>query len=85
MAPAVAEHAGDLADDLVVSVRPGAAPRVAALLSDRGATPDVARTPGKVTFRVDLGGRTAESHPWARDLVGDLTRLGEQVVAVRLP
>lgn len=85
VAASAAAGVGDLADDLVVSVRPGASSRVAALLAERGAEPGVSRSPGKVTYRVDLGGRTAEEHPWARAVVRDLAGLRDRVVAVRLP
>ncbi len=70
---------------LVVSVRPGAAARVQELLRARGAAADVVRSPGVVSFRVDLHGMTGEQHPWAREFVDDVTALGRQVVAVRVP
>ena len=72
-------------DRMVISVRPGAASRVQALLDARGASADVVRSPGVVSFRVDLGGRTADEHPWAQDLAADAAALGRQVVAIRLP
>lgn len=72
-------------DRLVISVRPGAASRVQALLDDRGASADVVRSPGVVSFRIDLGGKTADEHPWAQDLAADAAALGRQVVAIRLP
>lgn len=72
-------------DRMVISVRPGAASRVQALLDARGASVDVVRSPGVVSFRVDLGGKTADEHPWAQDLAADAAALGRQVVAIRLP
>lgn len=81
----VAASAGDVADDLVVSVRPGAAGTVSALFDRYGASPEVTRSPGKVTYRVDLGNRTADAHPWALDAVAELTRLEARVLAVRVP
>ncbi|GAA4412944.1 hypothetical protein GCM10023168_35360 [Fodinibacter luteus] len=72
-------------DRMVISVRPGAAARVQALLDARGASADVVRSPGVVSFRVDLGGKTADEHPWAQDLAADAVALGRQVVAIRLP
>ncbi|HYN28613.1 MAG TPA: M14 family zinc carboxypeptidase [Dermatophilaceae bacterium] len=70
---------------MVLSVRPGAAGRVEALLRARGAQSDVVRSPGVVSYRVDLGGRTADEHPWASDLAAEVAALGSAVVAVRLP
>jgi hypothetical protein len=58
---------------------------VQALLDARGASADVVRSPGVVSFRVDLGGMTADEHPWALDLAADAAALGRQVVAIRLP
>ncbi|TQM65081.1 M14 family zinc carboxypeptidase [Humibacillus xanthopallidus] len=72
-------------DRMVISVRPGAADRVQALLAARGASADVVRSPGVVSFRVDLGGRTADEHPWAQEVALDAAKLGPQVVAIRLP
>ena len=72
-------------DRLVLSVRPGAADRVQALLAARDADVDVVRSAGRVSFRVDLGGRAADQHPWAATLAGDVAALGDEVVAIRLP
>jgi hypothetical protein len=81
----LAGSSGDVGDDLVVSVRPSAADDVTALLGRYGATASVTRAPGKVTYHVDLGDRTADQHPWAFDAVAELTGLGGQVVSVRVP
>jgi hypothetical protein len=75
----------DAADDLVLTVRPAAAARLAALLHRHGAQATVLAAPGKVSYRVDLGGRPAEELPWVRDLVGAVRGLGDQVIAVRVP
>ncbi len=72
-------------DRMVISVRPGAADRVQALLSARAASADVVRSPGVVSFRVDLGGQSSDEHPWAQELALDAAKLGPQVVAIRLP
>jgi hypothetical protein len=72
-------------DRMVLSVEPGAADEVRALLSERGASASVTRTSERVSFLVDLGGVTADEHPWARALADDVARLGRQVVAIRLP
>jgi hypothetical protein len=72
-------------DRLVLSVRPGAADDVQALLDARGAVADVVRSGGVVSYRVDLGGLSSDDHPWARDLADDVAALGRQVVAIRLP
>ena len=72
-------------DRMVISVRPGAADRVQALLSAKAASADVVRSPGVVSFRVDLGGQTSDEHPWAQELALDAAKLGPQVVAIRLP
>jgi hypothetical protein len=55
------------------------------LLQRRGVQATVLAAPGKVSYRVDLGGRAAEELPGVRDLVGDVRGLGDQVVAVRVP
>jgi hypothetical protein len=75
----------EVADRLVISVRPGAASRVQALLDARGATADVVHSAGVVSYRVDLGGRPTDEHPWAADLARDAAGLGNQVVTIRLP
>jgi hypothetical protein len=87
LAPAAPQTAATVgvADRLVISVRPGAASRVQTLLDARGASADVVRSAGVVSYRVDLGGRTTDEHPWAADLAREAAALGNQVVAVRLP
>jgi len=75
----------DAADDLVLTVRPAAAARLAALLHRHGAQATVLAAPGKVSYRVDLAGRPGEELPWVRDLVGDVRGLGDQVIVVRVP
>jgi hypothetical protein len=72
-------------DRMVLSVRADAADEVRGLLATYGAQADVVRSGDRVGFRVDLGGLTAEQHPWARDLADDVAALDEQVVAIRLP
>ena len=72
-------------DRLVLSVRPGAAEQVRALLAERRAEVDVIRSAGQVSFRVDVGGRSADQHPWAATVADDVAALGDQVVAIRLP
>ncbi len=80
-----ASSAPATSDRLVISVRPGAADRVQALLDARAASAQVVRSPGVVSFRVDLGGQPADQHPWAQQLALDAAALGRQVVAIRLP
>ncbi len=63
----------------------GAAAAVRSLLAERGASAEVVRTPGRVSFRVDLGGMAADEHPWARSLADDVAGLGNRVVAIALP
>jgi len=75
----------DAADDLVLTVRPGAEGRLTALLGRYGADASVVRAAGKVSYRIDLGEKSAEDLPWVRDLVGNVRGLGDQVVAVRVP
>lgn len=72
-------------DRMVISVRPGAATRVQALLDAKGASAEVVRSPGVVSFRVDLDGLAADEHPWAQELAVEAADLGPQVVAIRLP
>ncbi len=72
-------------DRMVLTVRPAAADRVAALLADHRADVRVTRTPGRTSFRVDLGGSTADEHPWAATVAQEVSALGDAVVAVRLP
>jgi hypothetical protein len=85
--PAIAPtvSTAEVADRLVISVRPGAASRVQALLDARSATADVVRSAGVVSYRVDLGGLATDEHPWATDLARDAAALGNQVVTIRLP
>jgi hypothetical protein len=75
----------DATDDLVLTVRSGAADRLTALLRRYAADASVVRGPGKVSYRVDLGEKSAEELPWVRALIADVRRLGDQVVAVRAP
>jgi hypothetical protein len=75
----------DSANDLVLTVRPDAADSVAALLQRYGVSAAVVPGPGRVSYRVDLGGAAAEELPWVNDLVGDVHRLGDRVIAVRVP
>ncbi len=85
-APAVPPAAVlDTANDLVLTVRTDAADTVAALLQRYGATASVVRAPDRVSYRVDLGGASAEELPWVTDLVGAVQALGDRVVAVRAP
>ncbi len=84
----VAPSAGasvEVSDRMVISVRPGAADQVKALLDARGASADIVRSPGVVSFRVDLGGLGADEHPWAQQVAVEASTLGRQVVAIRLP
>jgi len=75
----------EASDRMVISVRPGAVDRVQALLDARGASVDIVRSPGVVSFRVDLGGLGADDHPWAQQVAVDAAALGTEVVAIRLP
>ncbi|HET6562392.1 MAG TPA: M14 family zinc carboxypeptidase [Marmoricola sp.] len=70
---------------MVLSVKTGAANQVRALLAERDASAVAVRTPGRVSFRVDLGGMAGDQHPWARSLADDVAKLGDQVVAITLP
>ena len=72
-------------DRLVLTVRPDAAEHVQALLAERRVDVDVVRSAGRVSFRVDLGGRTADEHPWAATVADEVAALGDAVVAVRVP
>ncbi len=69
----------------MLTVRARAAGRVEALLTAQDAQAQVVRSPGRVSFRVDLGGATADEHPWAASLARDVASLGDEVVAVRVP
>ncbi len=73
------------ADALVVTVRPEAAGRALAVLAGHAAAVAVVRSPGAVSLRVDLGGRSADQVPWVRAAVQDVASLGSDVLAVRLP
>ncbi|GAA4617937.1 M14 family zinc carboxypeptidase [Saccharopolyspora hordei] len=70
---------------MVLSVRPAVADQVQRWLAERGATADVTRSPDVVRFRVDLGGVSADEHPWARKLADQVAGLGRDVVAISLP
>ncbi len=72
-------------DRLVLTVEKEAAGAVRALLAERGASADVLRAPGQVSFRVDLEGMTADEHPWAVAVADEVAQLGRRVVAIRLP
>ncbi len=85
VAPQSAGPSVEVSERMVISVRPGAADRVRALLDARGASAEVVRSPGVVSFRVDLGGLGADEHPWAQQVAVDAAALGRQVVAIRLP
>jgi hypothetical protein len=80
-----ADAAEPASDRMVLSVRAGAADEVRGLLAGYGARADVVRAGNRVGFRVDLGGRPADEHPWARDLADDVAALDDRVVAIRLP
>ncbi len=84
-----ADAAPPASDRMVLSVRADAADDVRGLLARYGAEADVVRAGGEVSFRVDLGGRSAEQHPWARLLADDVAALDDHapnlVVAIRLP
>ncbi|MFC7343558.1 M14 family zinc carboxypeptidase [Saccharopolyspora griseoalba] len=67
---------------LVISVRPEVADQVRGMLHRRSA--EFTET-GEGRFLVDLGGMTADEHPWARDLAGEVAGLGSSVRAIRLP
>ncbi|HSR26549.1 MAG TPA: hypothetical protein VLW53_23555, partial [Candidatus Eisenbacteria bacterium] len=75
----------DSRDALVLSVRSSARTTVAGILARCGAVYDLVRTPRGVTFVVNLGGATAEDHPWARSAADEVAALGSAVIAVRLP
>ncbi|RRO14288.1 hypothetical protein EIL87_21425 [Saccharopolyspora rhizosphaerae] len=70
---------------MVLTVRPEVADRVRASLGARSAVFDELRTGDSVRFLVDLGGRSADDHPWARSVADEVARLGTSVVAIRLP
>ena len=80
-----AELSASAHDQLVLTVEKGAADAVRALLADRGASAVTVRSAGRVSFRVDLDGMTADEHPWAGSLADEVAKLGSQVVAIRLP
>jgi hypothetical protein len=72
-------------DRLVLTVRSSAADEVRAASRQQGAKANTVTGEGKVSFRVDLGGRDADDHPWATELADDVAGLGDEVVAIRLP
>jgi hypothetical protein len=72
-------------DRMVVSVESTAVDEVRRLLSSYGASAETVKTQEGVSFRIDLGHRTADEHPWALSLAQDVTDLGDQVVMVRVP
>jgi hypothetical protein len=72
-------------DRMVLTVERAAAADVRALLAERDATVETVRSPGRMSFRVDLGGLSADEHPWARSLADDVAQLGDEVVAISLP
>jgi hypothetical protein len=80
-----AELSPSVHDRMVLTVESGAAADVRALLAGRGGSADVVRSPGQVSFRVDLDGMTADEHPWAVAVADEVAKLGSQVVAIRLP
>ena len=73
-----------LSGRMVISVRPSAADEVRATL-DRYGLDDHAQRVGPAKTRFVLAVRSAEQSPIAREVVRDLTRLGPEVVAVRVP
>ncbi|MEB3370400.1 M14 family zinc carboxypeptidase [Saccharopolyspora mangrovi] len=84
----VAPHqvpAPSAAGRMVLTVHPDAAERVRALLGARSAAFDEVRAGDGVRFLVDLGGRGADEHPWARSVADQVAALGRSVVAIRLP
>lgn len=83
-----AKRAADVvpaSDRLVLTVDAGAAGDVRGLLARYGASAHVVESGDSVSFRVPLGGRAADEHPWATSLARDVAALGDPVVAVRLP
>lgn len=72
-------------DALVLSVRSSTKGTVEALLASYGAVYDTVKTKRGLTYVVDLGGLTAEEHPWARQLADQVAGLGTDVLAIRLP
>ena len=83
-AAAAAHHVRSLSGRMVVSVRPAAADSVRAIFDRYGIDARSWRVaPAKTRFTVPM--QSAEQSPIARDVVADLSRLGSQVVAVRLP
>ncbi len=74
-----------LSDRMVLTVRPRAAAAVQGMLDRYRARAERVVTPAGVSFRVDLGGVTADQHPWARSLADDVAGLGTPVVAIGCP
>ena len=83
-ATAAARDVPDLGGSLLVTVRPGALDRARRLLSSYGLTVTTGRAGDNLRLRV-AGFGSADTNPVSRDVVRGLTRLGEGVVAVRLP
>jgi hypothetical protein len=77
--------AASAAGRMVLTVRPEAADRVRGLLGTRSAVFDEVRAGDAVRFLVDLGGRSADEHPWARSVADQVASLGRAVVAIRMP
>lgn len=76
----------ELHQPIRVSVRPGAAERVAELLRGFEADWVTQRSPGRVAFLVrNPQGLSTDQHPWARQLPGALQRSGVAPIAVDLP
>jgi hypothetical protein len=70
-------------DQMIVTVRPGAASEAAELIAAYDVEPRVERVRGLTRYVLDTG--SAEESPYARQLATDLAGLGRGVVAVRLP
>jgi hypothetical protein len=74
-----------VSDRMVVTVKAGASASVRAMLDQYGGKATTLRNGGQVSFRVDLRGRSSDDHPWAQQFAQNVARLGEDVVAIRLP
>jgi hypothetical protein len=74
-----------VSDRMIVTVKAGASDSVRAALDGYGAKATTVRNDGQVSFRVDLRGRSSDDHPWAQRFADDVARLGDDVVAIRLP
>lgn len=83
-AATAAEALVDLDDRLVLTVRPGASGRAAAVLAKNGLRFSTeAQSDGTVRHVARI--RTAEESPVTRDLAADLAELGDDVLAARMP